>query len=249
MCSGRSAQHSRPVRQLGAGQPPAQDGERLARDVDRGERGVERARVLDRQVAPSASATTRSTRAWLGSSRVRVLRMAADARQPARRRQRAVERGEGARRRAEPPDPPARRSATSTSASRSASVVRNVWRETITCPYSTRRSKPGACWPLEQLGDRPAQQRADDARVGVATDRRDPVAGQLQHRSRHAPVLAGRTLGAAGDVQPGERAASDGKPAVAMPTAGPWVDVRFDVVSILLERGCEPEISHLEGVF
>lgn len=31
--------------------------------------------------------------------------------------------------------------------------------------------------------------------------------------------------------------------------AGPWVDVRFDVVSILLERGCEPEISHLEGVF
>ena len=30
---------------------------------------------------------------------------------------------------------------------------------------------------------------------------------------------------------------------------GPWVDVRFDVVAIVIERGADPSIEHRAGVF
>jgi len=30
---------------------------------------------------------------------------------------------------------------------------------------------------------------------------------------------------------------------------GPWVDVRFDVVSVLIEQGGDPVIEHYKGVF
>ena len=59
---------------------------------------------------------------------------------------------------------------------------------------------------VEELGDRAVQERVDDPRVGVAADRRDPVAGQLQRLLAPGAVRAGRVLGAARDVQAGERA-------------------------------------------